>query len=193
MSQASHIISRVNQLLRRIKEVAQQSVGGGAKAAGGKAIGGKSRDAERVGGAGLRKPGSRDSHPVMAGGGRGSVYTPKMDMLHVRPTLKDLRKLQDTTDLPPKETLTKTKQYLSIIGAHIDKVVRASAGSESSRDRLERRLWDYVADYSNLTLDGKRISGIYAKLKEKAAARAAAGAATAGGSGGAAGGLTRSV
>ena len=167
-------------------------------AGSGKAIGGKSRDTDRVGGAGLRKPGSRDGQSVakMPGGGRGSDYSPKMDMLPVRPTLKDLRELQDARDLPPKETLMKTKQYLSIIGTHIDKVVRASDGSGSSRHRMERRLWDYVADYSNLTLNGERISGIYAKLKEKKAAAAkvaGAGAEPARGSVGAAGGSTRPV
>ena len=85
---------------------------------------------------------------------------------------------QVARDLPPKETIVKTKQYLSIIGAHIDKVV---GGGDRSQ-----RLWEYVAEYSNLALSGERISGIYAKLKEKKVAAAAAGA-------GAGAGATRPV
>lgn len=84
--------------MRKIKELAQQQ--GGAKAS--KAGGGKSRDAERVGGggavgeAGARKPGSRDSQPggKASEGARASEYSPKMDMVQVRPTLKELRDLQ---------------------------------------------------------------------------------------------------
>ena len=86
---------------------------------------------------------------------------------------------QDAKDLPAKETISKTKQYLSIIGAHIDRVVGAGTeGRSEFRRRAEAELWEYVAEFSNLALSGERISGIYAKLKEKKiAATAGLGAA----------------
>ena len=86
--------------------------------------------------------------------------------------------VQNAKDVPPKETIVKTKQYLSIIGTHIDKLSDGVNMSESRCGAYQERLWEYVAEYSNLKLNGERIAGIYTKLKEKkAAAAAAAGAA----------------
>lgn len=83
----------MNQLLRRIKELAQKA---GAKSSKAGVMGGKSRDADRGGGKGVRNPGNRESQirAKATGAGRISDCNPKIDMMEVRPTMRDLRALQ---------------------------------------------------------------------------------------------------
>ncbi|KAH7426872.1 hypothetical protein KP509_10G020300 [Ceratopteris richardii] len=81
------------------------------------------------------------------------------------PTLKRLEKLQSTSsDLPKDEVLKRVKKYLKLLGRKIEDILQDHEGAKNI-SRIETRLWNYVARFSNLS--GERLTGIYKKLKEE--------------------------
>ncbi|XP_011622955.1 protein CHROMATIN REMODELING 5 [Amborella trichopoda] len=80
-------------------------------------------------------------------------------------TLRRLEKLQTTSvDLPKEEAIFKVKTYLQVLGKKIDFIVKEH-GNARNYIRMTTRLWNHVANFSNLS--GERLSEIYSKLKEE--------------------------
>ena len=101
--QASHIISRVNQLMRKIKELSSRDAKVSSKAGGGtsreaaekRGGTGNKGAADKSGGGGPRGASRPAGAEKASGGGRAaSDNSCKGDMMDVRPTLKDMRNLQ---------------------------------------------------------------------------------------------------
>jgi hypothetical protein len=68
-------------------------------------------------------------------------------------------------DLPPKEVLSKTKQYLSVIGAHIDKVLGRSSQPPAAEARHRTQLWEHVsACIRNPDLSGRGLHSSTSQL-----------------------------
>eukprot|EP00250_Pteridium_aquilinum_P009901 c19015_g1_i2 orf=976-6498(-) len=81
------------------------------------------------------------------------------------PTLKRLEKLQSTSsDLPKDEVLKRVKKYLKLLGRKIEVILQDHEGAKNI-SRIETRLWNYVAKFSNLS--GERLTIIYKKLREE--------------------------
>lgn len=81
------------------------------------------------------------------------------------PTLRRLEKLQSTSsDMSKDEVLKRVKKYLKLLGRKIEVILQDHDGAKNI-SRIETRLWNYVAKFSNLS--GERLTSIYKKLKEE--------------------------
>ncbi|CAM6102358.1 unnamed protein product [Calypogeia fissa] len=82
-------------------------------------------------------------------------------------TLNRLEKLQTSYQLSKEETLHRVKKYLRLLGRKVEEILEDNAQARNL-ERMETRLWNYVATFSTMT--GSRLAEIYKKLKEAPAA-----------------------
>eukprot|EP01135_Chromosphaera_perkinsii_P010809 Nk52_evm4s2241 gene=Nk52_evmTU4s2241 len=180
--QSSHLSKRVDVLLKHFR-VEEQNMQAKAKVAkpssSTKKSKSSSRKREREYREGTRKSkrsrnGSRGDEENEEDEGEDAVKerTRRLCKRYMRPVKSTLMKIDglpeeaESSNWEPSYELQKLKQYLVIVGDHIDEVVRAYIRDDGERKQALRDLWEFTAQFSSKIDDPKKLRRLYKIQKE---------------------------